>query len=396
MITLITGTPGAGKTLYAISKLLRELVGSTVKKTNDDGSVTDVPRRIMTNINGLLLDHELIGPDEGGGLADWHKWCKPGDVICYDEVQRSWTPRANGSKVPEYISALETHRHMGVDFILLTQNPMLIDRNVTALVGRHLHVRRFGGIGAAIVYEWDHCSRSLLFSKSIKKTPWKYDKSVFKLYKSAELHTKPKISVPPLAFVALFAVAGAAFAIPYASDRITGKATEAEKHAAEVKAKKHQQPAQTDPQHAQASGEPQDYHPPVFDAPAPSLDVPYPLESLSLSGVISGAGGRVSYAFTAARDGGPPALVTGAQLEAVGYTVAALGECAVAVSIAERVRSFVCSGGGFGVGPKAPKLPTMAADHIPPAGLDVGGPIRRPDPGQAQNDGQILRSIRGG
>lgn len=220
MIALITGTPGAGKTLYAISKLLRDLVGSTVKKHHDDGTVTEIPRRILTNIPGLLLDHELIGPDAPGGLADWFTWCKPGDVICYDEVQRSWTPRANGSKVPDYISALETHRHMGVDFILLTQNPMLIDRNVTALVGRHLHVRRFGGLGAAIVYEWDHASRSLMFSKSIAKHTFRYDKSVFKLYKSAELHTKPKTSIPTLAIVSLLALVGAAFAIPYAADRI--------------------------------------------------------------------------------------------------------------------------------------------------------------------------------
>lgn len=31
MITVITGTPGAGKTLYTIEKLLLPLVGKTVK-----------------------------------------------------------------------------------------------------------------------------------------------------------------------------------------------------------------------------------------------------------------------------------------------------------------------------------------------------------------------------
>lgn len=223
MITLITGTPGAGKTLYCISKLLRGLVGSVVKSQDSNGNPVDVPRRILTNIPGLLLDHELIDNEPGGGLSDWFSWCKPGDVIVFDEVQRCWPPRPNGSKVPDYISALETHRHKGVDFIILTQNPLLLDRNVLALVGRHLHVRRFGAVGAAIVYEWDHCSRQLMYSKALKKSPFKYDKSVFKLYKSAELHTKPKASVPPLVYVILFALVAAAFLIPNLAARISGK-----------------------------------------------------------------------------------------------------------------------------------------------------------------------------
>ncbi|MDH4419198.1 MAG: zonular occludens toxin domain-containing protein [Acidovorax sp.] len=224
MITLITGTPGAGKTLYAISKLLRDLVGSVIKSVDEQGHEVEIPRRILTNIPRLLLEHELIGPDIGGGLADWQEWCKPGDVIVYDEVQRSWPPRPNGSKVPDYISALETHRHKGVDFIIITQHPMLIDRNVLALVGRHLHVRRFGGIGAALVYEWDHCSRSLMYSKSLKKSPFRYDKSVFKQYMSAELHTKPKTSIPPLAIVVICALVASAVLLPIAYKRIASKA----------------------------------------------------------------------------------------------------------------------------------------------------------------------------
>lgn len=224
MITLITGTPGAGKTLYAISKLLRELVGSVIKSVDEQGREVETPRRILTNIPRLLLEHELIGPDIGGGLADWQEWCKPSDVIVYDEVQRSWPPRPNGSKVPDYISALETHRHKGVDFIIITQHPMLIDRNVLALVGRHLHVRRFGGIGAALVYEWDHCSRSLMYSKALKKSPFRYDKSVFKQYMSAELHTKPKTSIPPLAIVVIGALVASVVLLPVGYKRIASKA----------------------------------------------------------------------------------------------------------------------------------------------------------------------------
>ncbi|PJI98095.1 zona occludens toxin [Acidovorax sp. 69] len=223
MITLITGTPGAGKTLYCIAKLLLDLVGSVVKSTDENGQQKETQRRICTNIPRLLIEHELIDGDEEHGLRGWHKWCKPGDVIVPDEVQRYWPPRPNGSKVPDDISALETHRHKGVDFIIITQHPMLLDRNVLALVGRHLHVRRFGGLGASIVYEWDHCSRSLMYSKALKKSPFRYDKSVFKLYMSSELHTKPKTSIPPLAYVVIAAIAAALYFVPSIVSRISSK-----------------------------------------------------------------------------------------------------------------------------------------------------------------------------
>uniref|UniRef100_UPI0024E125E7 zonular occludens toxin domain-containing protein n=1 Tax=Comamonas jiangduensis TaxID=1194168 RepID=UPI0024E125E7 len=60
MITVITGTPGAGKTLYAITKLLLPLIGTHVPVTDEDGVTTMHPRTIYTNIRGLLIDHELI------------------------------------------------------------------------------------------------------------------------------------------------------------------------------------------------------------------------------------------------------------------------------------------------------------------------------------------------
>jgi zona occludens toxin len=225
MLTLITGAPGSGKTLYTIAKLLRPLLGKTVTKHNDDGSTTELPRTIYTNIRGLLVDHELIDEER---LNTWHEWAPPGAIICFDEVQKPWPPRPNGSKVPDYIQQLETHRHMGVDFILMTQHPLLIDRNVVNLVGRHLHMRRVANMALAVVYEWDHCSRSLLFRNSITKSPWRYDKTVYKLYKSAEVHTKQPRKVPGLVWFILAGLVGFAYLMPTffdrLGDRVQGKA----------------------------------------------------------------------------------------------------------------------------------------------------------------------------
>lgn len=213
MITIITGTPGAGKTLYTVDKLLQPIVGTTVKQ-EVDGQLVEYPRTIYTNINGLMIDHEKIDGGNTGGLRNWHEWAKPGSLIVVDEVQKIWEPRANGSKVPADIQALETHRHMGVDFIFITQGLMLTERNLCMLCNRHLHVRRMGNMGLTIVYEWDHASRSLMYSKAITKSPYRYNRSVFKLYKSAQLHTKQPRRIPGLVWFILFGLGATAYMAP--------------------------------------------------------------------------------------------------------------------------------------------------------------------------------------
>lgn len=214
MITIISGTPGAGKTLYTIEQLLLPMVGKTITGKDSNGDAVELPRTVYTNINGLQVDHELIDGGDNQGLRDWHKWAKPGSLIVFDEVQKVWPPRANGAKVPDDIQALDTHRHMGVDFVLITQNVVNLDKHIHALGGRHLHVRRIANMPLAVVYEWDHVSRGLMFSKSISKVPWRYDKKVFKLYKSAELHTKQQRKMPGLVWFILVGIVGLAVLAP--------------------------------------------------------------------------------------------------------------------------------------------------------------------------------------
>jgi len=236
MITIITGTPGAGKTLYTIQKLLAPLVGTHVPK-DENGVTTLHPRTIYTNINGLQLEHELIGPGgtwtgKGGdweydgnpeGLRNWHNWVKPGAVIVFDEVQKVWPQRANGSAVPPDIQGLETHRHMGVDFILITQGPTLVDRNLHMLCGRHLHVRRVASMPFATVYEWDLMSRSLNFKAAMSKAPFRYSKKIQKLYISSSLHTKQKRALPGVLYFLPIAAALIAWKGPQAYDGIFGQ-----------------------------------------------------------------------------------------------------------------------------------------------------------------------------
>lgn len=212
MLTLITGTPGAGKSLYAVWELARKVPGSTVEK---DGQA--IPRRLLSNVKDLLLEHETIGPEQ---LDKWHEWAQPGDVILFDEVQEVWRPRGLGTKVPDCIAALETHRHKGVDIILITQHPMLVDPNIRRLVNQHLHVRRLAK-SVAMVYEWDHCSNPGMVKTALQSRVWFHPKQAYKLYKSAQVHTKPVTRLPRVALLGVAAVAVLAYVAPMAYGRIT-------------------------------------------------------------------------------------------------------------------------------------------------------------------------------
>lgn len=192
MITLITGQPGAGKTLLLISEFLKPDAAKG--------------RHIIADaIPDLVLPHEPAPP-----LASWTK-TEPdpssqtgtkllfdfpqGSVVAIDEAQRVYRPRAAGSKVPPEVAAFETHRHQGLDFILITQHPNLIDANVRKLVGRHLHIRDIGILGRK-VYEWPECGNVEKFRSAPVQRSYLLDNTSFVLYKSATLHIKPKRGLP--------------------------------------------------------------------------------------------------------------------------------------------------------------------------------------------------------
>lgn len=375
MITLITGTPGAGKTLYTVANLLRELVGSEVDSTDDNGQPCKVPRVVFTNINGFMLDHEKIDGREGGGLADWHKWAKPGAVICFDEVQKEWPVRPNGSKVPDCIQALETHRHMGVDFIVITQGPNLIDQNLRALVGRHLHVRRMGGVSGSVVYEWDHCSRQLLYKNALTKKAFRYPKDAYQLYKSAELHTKPKISVPGAAFIAIGALVASFVLAPYLYHRIASRGDT-------LAAKQEPKPVQTVAASSAAPADPPKIRPLKIPDMPRDLDAikppaPIPVEALEYAGALR-SDDTTLHVFK--RPGG--GVIKGPSLVAQGYKVESEDGCTVTVSYGSAERTFLCS---LGVpSPGQTQRPTReidrAMDRLARPGKPHPLPSQRPSP----------------
>ena len=192
MITLITGAPGSGKTLLGVSEILREEA--------DKGRLL-----IVDGVPDLVIEHQPAHP-----LAEWTKVVvdpssqdgkkllftfPEGALVFIDEAQRVYRPRAAGSRVPPEVAAFETHRHQGLDFVIVTQHPNLIDANVRKLVGRHLHVRDLGIFGRK-VYEWPECGNVEQFRNAPVQRAHSFDKKAFALYKSSSLHIKPKRGLP--------------------------------------------------------------------------------------------------------------------------------------------------------------------------------------------------------
>lgn len=187
MITLITGAPGAGKTAALVS-MLQEL--------GKDRAI------YAHGIPDLKIPHVALDDP-----SNWPTDVPDGSVVVIDEVQNVWRPAGAGAKLPESIAKLETHRHRGIDFYIITQGPNLVHSNVRALVGRHVHLRDIGVLGRWW-YEWpetaDNC-RTGWKTAPIKKR-YRLPKHIFDSYKSASIHVKPIRSFPKVLVVLALAV----------------------------------------------------------------------------------------------------------------------------------------------------------------------------------------------
>lgn len=191
MLTIISGLPGAGKTLNTISEIDQEFAGK---------------RPIYYHgIKQLTLPGwtEIQDPQLWPDLPE-------GSIVVVDEAQGPWPARGNRQDKPRAISAVETHRHQGFDLFFITQNPKLLDHNLRRLAGRHIHYWRPFGLQKTTRWEWQSCvdpddyfAKKDAISKKVVKFPAKY----YDAYHSAEVHThKRKLPKKLLMIPGLLAV----------------------------------------------------------------------------------------------------------------------------------------------------------------------------------------------
>lgn len=211
MITLITGGPGTGKTAWLLDQLIE------LRKTEPNRHI------YIHGVRGLRnFPHETIYcgdqlcdicqsaksegkiPDNAKFVEDWPHWKSFGDLIVIDEVQRIWRPRVGSAKPSPSVSGLETHRHYGLDFWLISQGPHLFDNFIRLLVGRHVHlVARWSG---RTQYEWPECKQDIQSRSDAVIRPYKLPTHVYDMYDSAEVHTKQDKRKPISFYTAIAAV----------------------------------------------------------------------------------------------------------------------------------------------------------------------------------------------
>lgn len=196
MITLVTGSPGSGKSAYTLSMMLSLLAQKRPLFVHGVTGLT-IPHRLVRCGDTACMACAALDVDTYKRIRsaeDWEKWAPKGAVLWWDEVQHIHRPRSSGSKVPANVAAYETHRHRGLDFFLTTQHPGLIDSNVRNLVGRHVHL--VSSWKGRTMWEWPECSSSLSNKTDAMKNSYALPKHVFPLYQSSQLHTKPLRKVP--------------------------------------------------------------------------------------------------------------------------------------------------------------------------------------------------------
>lgn len=184
-INLVTGLPGAGKTLFGIDLL---------RKCQAEGLH-------CFNFNVTDLDVELAEPWPGP-IERWQELPEK-SVLIVDEAHSVFPRRSTNASTPSHIAALAEIRHKGLRLILIDQDPSTLDLFVKRRVGAHFHLTNRTGHNMARVYSNRGCvdnPRSAGAWSVGESDLWRYPKELFDRYRSASLHIKRK-RVPKMVWV---------------------------------------------------------------------------------------------------------------------------------------------------------------------------------------------------
>ena len=151
MIEMLEGVPGSGKSYYAVSERLLKWVHAG--------------RRVYVFVEGFYLDRLALF--EGVELAILEKqitiWqsgehvktgllnVEPGSAVLIDEVQTVF--RSKDKTDPQLLRWLETHRHRGIDLVLMCQQYGQVTLGVNRLVEVTTKFRRLDRFGLKNRYQ---------------------------------------------------------------------------------------------------------------------------------------------------------------------------------------------------------------------------------------------------
>ena len=151
VIEMLEGVPGSGKSYYAVSERLLKWVRAG--------------RRVYVFVDGFYLDRLALfegvelavleqqitlwqsGEDVKAGLLD----VEPGSAVLIDEVQTVF--RSKDKTDPLLLRWLETHRHRGIDLVLMCQQYGQVTLGVNRLVEATTKFRRLDRFGLKNRYQ---------------------------------------------------------------------------------------------------------------------------------------------------------------------------------------------------------------------------------------------------
>ncbi len=151
MIEMLEGVPGSGKSYYAVSERLLKWVRTG--------------RRVYVFVDGFYLDRLalfegvelavleqqitlwLSGEEVKAGLLH----VEPGSAVMIDEVQTVF--RSKDKTDPQLLRWLETHRHRGIDLVLMCQQYGQVTLGVNRLVEATTKFRRLDRFGLKNRYQ---------------------------------------------------------------------------------------------------------------------------------------------------------------------------------------------------------------------------------------------------
>jgi zona occludens toxin len=151
MIELLEGVPGSGKSYYAVSERLLKWVRAG--------------RRVYVFVDGFYLDRLALfeGVDESQLKKQLTLWdsgedvkagllqVEPGSAVLIDEVQTIF--RSKDKTDPELLRWLETHRHRGIDIVMMCQQYGQVTLGVNRLVEATTKFRRLDRFGLKNRYQ---------------------------------------------------------------------------------------------------------------------------------------------------------------------------------------------------------------------------------------------------
>ncbi|MGE8398560.1 MAG: zonular occludens toxin domain-containing protein, partial [Burkholderiales bacterium] len=231
-ISLLTGLPGAGKSLRmaeAISKLVEK--GEHVFACNIDG----------LKIPGVTL------------WEDAKKWrdLPAGSILFVDEAQ-AFFPERRGGEAPEYVR-MNKIRHDGIRLVLATQQPNYLDTYLRGLVGYHEHLLRRSGRQESFLFRENQVmdvvrQKLATIKRNYDYEVYKFKPRYFACYDSAQTH-QIKYQMPALVKRALMILPVAALLAVGAWYTVFRDSSLAKAAPAEVEA-----PSTTAPNSAGAAG----------------------------------------------------------------------------------------------------------------------------------------------